>query len=57
MKQVKRTDRDTGEETIISMDEAVKILTGWWTNIEELLNGGMELYTPYANYKIIEKHD
>lgn len=55
MNKVKRIDRDTNEETVISMKEAIEKLTGWWKNPEQLLKEGLEIYTPYAIYKLIEK--
>ena len=52
--KILRTDVETGEETVISIEEAVERLTGWWINPKEALMKGEEPFTPYAKYGMIQ---
>lgn len=47
-----RTDKETSEQELVTLDYAIEKLTGFWNNIEELLLKGEELFTPYATYKL-----
>lgn len=51
-----RTDNETNEKTIISIEEAIKKLENYWQkeNIIELLSKGQTLFTPYATYTITQ---
>jgi hypothetical protein len=47
-----REDKETKEIQILSLLKAKETLENYWKkeSIEEMLNNGQELYTPYATY-------
>lgn len=55
--QVKRIDKETGAEEIIDINTAVTKLDGYWIkeNIIPALLNGTTLFTPYADYIIINQ--
>lgn len=53
-KKVIRVCKETNEKTIITMSEAIQKLNGYWLDIETNLLNGVELWTPYASYKLIK---
>jgi hypothetical protein len=54
MNQVFRTDLETNEQELVSMDFAIDKLSSYWdkNNIEQILKSGQDLWTPYAIYSI-----
>lgn len=55
--EIIRTDLENNQETIISMEDAIDKLSGYWQDdkIKTLLLNGEILFTPYANYKLLIK--
>lgn len=47
-----RTCREKGTKEEVSFEYAVGKLNGYWTDIENLLIKGEELFTPYATYQV-----
>jgi len=50
---IKRTDKQDGSESIISLENAVAKLNDVWTDPEQKLLAGGLLQTPYAFYQIL----
>ncbi len=48
------TNLDTGATKLVTMQEAIKSLSGYWKveKIEETLIKGITLHTPFETYKI-----
>ena len=52
--EVVSIDKETGEQEILSMREAVNYLSAFWKNetIEPMLREGIILWNPYYEFKI-----
>jgi hypothetical protein len=59
MKKVKRVYKENKEVEIITIQDAIHSLDGYWikTDIERLLMSSQVLSTPYADYSIVENND
>jgi len=59
MAQIKivQTNKEDGTETVLSLEEAVKKLSGWYSDVDwveqDLLNGVL-FQTPFSYFKILE---
>jgi hypothetical protein len=53
-KQVLRTMLETNEQELVSMEFAIDKLSSYWdkNKIQEILESGVNLWTPYAVYSI-----
>ena len=54
MTQVLRTDLETNEQELVSMEFAIDKLSSYWdkNKIKEILESGVNLWTPYATYSL-----
>ena len=54
MTQVLRTDLETNEQELVSMEFAIDKLSSYWdkNKIQEILESGVNLWTPYATYSL-----
>lgn len=49
---VVRTCKEQGTKEEVSFEYAVEKLSGYWTDVENLLMEDNELFTPYATYQL-----